>query len=355
MTPHAVVCFILSIAAGILAHIVRMPLAFVLGPMIVTAIFAISGITPFAPPPGRRVGQIIVGTSVGLSFTAPVLASLLDYVPLIVFSALSAMLLGAILSIPYARIARVDSKTAYFAMMPGGLAEMANIGGAHGGKSAPISLAQALRVALVVCILPPLIVSLDLHGDFEAFDSVPLVDPVLLIPLFAAAGVGVFTIRTLRLNNPWMVGALLGSATVGVLGLIEGRVPHVLFYAGQFLIGISIGARFKRELVRHLVRLAITSVGFTLVMTAALLAFAFLVAKLGGLDYASAALAVSPGGFAEMTVTAQTLHLNVALVVAFHIVRSVLVNSFSTHLMTMLTHLGLFRLGDRAVQRKNLA
>jgi len=46
------------------------------------------------------------------------------------------------------------------------------------------------------------------------------------------------------------------------------------------------------------------------------------VSGLTGLDLASAALATSPGGFAERAVTAQVLHLSVGLVTAFHVVRA---------------------------------
>ena len=37
-------------------------------------------------------------------------------------------------------------------------------------------------------------------------------------------------------------------------------------------------------------------------------------------------LATSPGGLAEMTITAQALHIGVPLVVAFHLFRVVVVN-----------------------------
>jgi len=37
-------------------------------------------------------------------------------------------------------------------------------------------------------------------------------------------------------------------------------------------------------------------------------------------------LATSPGGLAEMTITAQALHISVPLVVAFHLFRVVIVN-----------------------------
>jgi len=50
-----------------------------------------------------------------------------------------------------------------------------------------------------------------------------------------------------------------------------------------------------------------------------------------GLDFATAVLSASPGGTAEMAATAQALHLPVALISAFHVTRSVLVNGFAVY------------------------
>jgi uncharacterized membrane protein AbrB (regulator of aidB expression) len=67
----------------------------------------------------------------------------------------------------------------------------------------------------------------------------------------------------------------------------------------------------------------------------------------GGLDLASAMLGASPGGLAEMSITAQTLHLSVGLVTAFHVVRALAVNGFSTHFWNLFERIRLF---DRVSQ-----
>ena len=56
------------------------------------------------------------------------------------------------------------------------------------------------------------------------------------------------------------------------------------------------------------------------VLAGVLLAWAF------NLPAATMILATSPGGLAEMTITAQALHISVPLVVAFHLFRVVVVN-----------------------------
>jgi uncharacterized membrane protein AbrB (regulator of aidB expression) len=60
----------------------------------------------------------------------------------------------------------------------------------------------------------------------------------------------------------------------------------------------------------------------------------------GGL--AAGALGTSPGGTTEMAVTAQTLHLSVGLVTAFHVVRAFVVNGFATRFYALFERIKLF-------------
>ncbi len=151
----------------------------------------------------------------------------------------------------------------------------------------------------------------------------------------------------LRFNNPWSIGAIFGVAVLTASGYLDGRIPQEIYYLGQFLIGITIGARFRREVVRRLLKLSWIISGFVLVMMTALLGFAWVVSNLTSIDFASASLATSPGGFAEMTVTAQTLHLDVALVAAFHIFRAFFINGLATHTWALFDKLGLSAIGRR--------
>jgi membrane AbrB-like protein len=347
----AFVCLGCAALAGFAAHALGVPLAWILGPMVATAAFAMAGTQPIAPVVGRRFGQLIIGASIGLRMTPAVLAGLVGWIPLMVVSALLAMLVSAALSVLFSQVARIDGKTAYFAMLPGGMAEMANIGATSGARSEPIALAQSLRVAIVVCLLPPLIVGLGINGDIYPSAARSALPPAQLALLLVAAIAGIFVVRLLRLNNPWMIGALLGGAALTATGLVTGQVPRALFYLGQFLIGITVGARFRREIVARLLRLTFASSVFVLLLTAILLLYAALLASVSDIDLASAALATSPGGFAEMTATAETLHLSVALVTAFHFARALLVNGLASHLWTLLDRTAFFRRIERLSNR----
>lgn len=208
---------------------------------------------------------------------------------------------------------------------------MANLGASIGARSEAIALSQALRVASAVCIMPPVVLALGEDGGIYSLAVRQDVDWNQVVVLLIAGFVGVQLVRQLRLANPWMLGSLVASAILAGSQLLEGHMPDPMLWAGQFFIGMAIGARFKRDIVRKLMRLAVVSSALTLLAGSLLLLVAAAIAGLTSIDIASAVLGAPPGGFAEMTITAQTLHLDVALVAGFHVVRAFMVNSLTVH------------------------
>lgn len=334
----------LALAAGLggLASYAHVPLAWVLGPLIATALMSVMGFPVFAPALGRRLGQAVVGTSVGLNITAAAMGVIVMWAPWMIVTALVGIFLAATLSVPMSIASSIDHKTAYFSLTPGGLSEMANIGVSEGAEAEPIAVSQAVRVALLVCLMPPLIIALGIDGGVMN-QAAQIELSWLEVAVALAAGLaGVTVTRLLRFNNPWTVGAILGTGSIAALGLLTGRVPGILLSAAQFLIGLSIGARFRRESLVRLPRIFLISALFTIALAVLLFAYAGILAEATGIDLASVALGSSPGGMAEMALTAQVLHLNVALVIAFHVIRAFFVNGFSSYFYRLFDKIGLF-------------
>lgn len=346
-SPWSLGTLLAAAAAGYGAYRLHVPLAWILGPLVAVAIASMCGLPIFAPLAGRRFGQVTVGSSIGLNISAAVALLMLKWLPAMIVTALTAVVVAAIVSVPFRLLSGLDRQTAYYAMMPGGLSEMANLGAAAGARSEPIAISQALRVALLVIVLPPLIIALDIHGVESDATALPQLGILPTLLVLACGGIGVAVARLARFNNPWMIGALAAAGILAATGLMSGRLPLPLYWLGQFLIGISIGSRFQREIVVKLPRVFVSAALFVLVLAALLFGYAASLSWLTGLDLASATLGASPGGLAEMAITAQTLHLSVGLVTGFHIVRAIIVNGFCTHIYRGLERTGLFDLLER--------
>ncbi len=333
-------------AVGYGASLIHMPLAWVLGPLVGSALIGIAGMPLPAPTVTRRAGQLLLGSTVGLSMTSSVVAGLLEWLPLMLFTGLFSVLVSATFSTLLAQFARIDGKTAFFAVLPGGLTEMGNIGATIGARMEPIALLQALRVAIIVMLIPPLMVA---HGLYQAPEPIPDLTPAYVALTLAVSLGGVYLVHLVRFNNPWVIGALITTGILTAFDVTEGRMPHLIFTIGQILIGYNIGTRFKRDMLRKLPLVAVIGVIIILLMVAAMAVYALALTQIVDLDLAVAILSSSPGGTAEMATTAQILHLPVALITAFHVVRAVLVNGLATHYWRALTAIGYLPALERLV------
>jgi membrane AbrB-like protein len=93
----------------------------------------------------------------------------------------------------------------------------------------------------------------------------------------------------------------------------------------QLFIGISLGVRFKREFIRTAPQWLLSVALGTLGMMLASVAFGWGLAWATDLHPATLILGTSPGGIAEMCITAKVLQLGVPTVTALHVIRFVVV------------------------------
>lgn len=342
--------YAVSALAGYGASAIHLPLAWVLGPLVASAAIGIAGLILPAPTVTRRCGQLIIGATVGLSMTSSVVAGLLGWLPLMLFTALLSVFISATSSVLLARFAEIDGKTAFFAVLPGGLSEMGNIGASIGARMEPIALIQAMRVAFVVLLIPPLMVA---HGLYQTPAPIADLPPEGVVLALAASLAGAWLAHLARFNNPWVIGAIFVTGTLTALDVTQGRMPALVFTLGQVLIGYNIGTRFRRDALRKLPRVAVIGLLVIGLMVAAMALYALALTHLVDLDFAIAMLSSSPGGTAEMAATAQILHLPVALITAFHVVRAVMVNGLATYYWRGLTAIGYLPALERLIGKSS--
>ena len=276
-------------------------------------------------PGGREAGFMVVGVTLGLYFTAPVVAEVSRYWPWFLALGIAANGFGTVSAFVLARLSGVDRATAYFGSMPGGASEMALMGERFGASPAYVAFAHSMRMLLVVTLFP---VGITLAGFSATEEYRPVLVPVqaggLAVLLGAGVGAGLLA-RAIRLPTAFMMGPLIFTIALTANGVALSSMPTPVVNAAQVLLGGVLGARFDREFLvaapRFVASLAV-SVTITLVL-AALVGCG--IAWGSGAYVGSALLAAAPGGIAEMSITARVLRIGVAFVTAAHEVRYIVV------------------------------
>lgn len=311
----------LCAAAGAACAWLKLPLPWMIGPLLAMAACNFAGAELRSPPGGRAAGQIVIGTALGLYFTPLVGREVATHWPVLLLAALVAIFLGVLGGWVLSRAAGIDARTAFFASVPGGAAEMAILGERFHARVDRIALAQSLRVLIVVIVVPFALTYSGAHGDQTYVPvTVPLRWPGL-VALLVAGGVVAWSLERLCVPNAFFFGPLAVSIVLTLNDLQLSSLPALLTNPAQMLLGCALGARFERRSLESAPRyvLAVLASVFVAILVAS--GFGWLIGTLAGLSVPSMILAMAPGGIAEMCITAKVLQLGVPLVTAAHVVR----------------------------------
>jgi membrane AbrB-like protein len=318
---------VLAAAAAWLCEAIGTPIPWMIGPLVATAAASVIGAPLDASRRLRDGGQWLIGTALGLFFTPAVVALVTSHVLSMAAGVVWALALGLGFNAFLRRVNGApgerapDAATTFFASAIGGASEMALLAERHGARVDLVAAAHTTRVLLVVILIPFGFQWAGLHGIDTAFAGAQTVQVPGLALLLVLTATGGALLRRSRWPNPWLLGPLAVAFGLTALGVQLSALPRALSNAAQLVIAVSLGTRFTPQFVRVAPRW-LTSVALgTLVMIGACAAFAVLVAQASGLHPATLMLATSPGGMAEMCITAKVLQLGVPVVTAFHVTR----------------------------------
>lgn len=324
---------LLGLAAALLCVWLRTPLPWMIGPLLATSVVSVLGAPTRGWPPLRNAAQWVIGCALGLYFTPQVTAlvgSLWWAILLAIAWALGlGWLFGRWLHARHARriggTATGSWATTYFAGAIGGASEMTLLAEREGGRSDLVAAAHSVRLVIVTVTIPFAFQYSGLHGLDPSLPGARQVDAAGLALLAAATAAGGWLMARTGRANPWFMGSLLASMAVTMTGVELSAMPTTATNAAQLVIGVSLGVRFQREFLHAAPRWLLDVALGTLAMVLLCAGFAWLLSLGSRLHPATLVLGTSPGGIAEMAITAKVLQLGVPVVTAFQVCRLVAV------------------------------
>jgi membrane AbrB-like protein len=325
---------LLALAAAGLCVYLRTPLPWMIGPLLACACASVAGAPTASWRPLGNAGQWVIGIALGLYFTPQVTALVGSLWWAIVLAIAWALLLGLAFGAWLHRVnaphmpgvsAPAMRATSYFAGAIGGASEMTLLAERAQARTDLVAASHSLRLLLVTVIIPFAMQWSGLQG-LDLNPPVPrAVDGTGFAALALATAAGAWLLRRLGRSNPWFMGPLLVAMGLTIAGVHLSGLPAWLTNAAQLLIAVGLGVRFSRSFLQAAPRWMASVVLGTLGMLVLCSGFAALLTWATGLPLATLILGTSPGGIAEMAITAKVLQLGVPVVTAFQVCRLVAV------------------------------
>lgn len=309
------------------------PIPWMIGPLLATALVSVLGAPTESWAPLRNMGQWVIGAALGLYFTPEVgalVASLWWAIALGVawalmlglgFSAWLRRLHAARLNLPPAQLLA----TTYFAGAIGGASEMTLLAERQHARTDLVAAAHTLRVLLVTVTIPFALQAAGVHGLDLLPPAVREVHWGGLALLGLLTLVGALAMQRLGRANPWFMGALVATMLITLADVQLSALPVAFTNMAQLFIGISLGVRFTPAFAHTAPRWLGSVALATFAMMALCAGFGWVMARLTGLHPVTMLLGTSPGGIAEMAITAKVLQLGAPVVTAFQVCRLVAV------------------------------
>ena len=299
-----------------------------LGPILLVTFAAVLGANLQAPIFLRKLLMPILGVMLGSGFSPSIFGQASSWLFTIAILPFYVALAASLAFLVYRKIGKYDHVTAYFSSAPGGLNDMMIIGAEAGGIERRIALAHASRILVVVGFVSfffAVVLDVTATGDarlYVTFAEVPLKDLAILA---ACAVLGAWIGPRLGLPAPQIIGPMILSAIVHLVGLTNAPPPTLAVNAAQLVMGTVVGCRFlgvpAREILRDIALAALAS-GLMLIVA---LSTALLVASVTGVGFGQAFLTFAPGGLPEMSLLSLAMGADVAYVATIHILRITLV------------------------------
>ncbi|EDL62628.1 AbrB family transcriptional regulator [Bacillus sp. SG-1] len=312
---------------GMVFSLLHIPLAWLLGSM--TAVFAVEKMTSFKvywPPIFRNTGLIIVGYTIGQSFSRDTAIEIVQQLPWMLFLTVLLLLFSSVLALLITKLTGVNLRSTITGCIPGGLSQMVVLGEELEDIDVTVvTIIQVIRLVSVIFIVPFMAFSPVFQGDKDGVVSAPAaVDFYLSLPLLILSGMAVLSAVLavkLKLPTPTLLGPILGIGILSASGIAAPHMPDAAIIAAQILLGIYFSKMMKFEDSGSLSKF----IGLTLATSVILIAFTFglgaILMASHDITFITSFLSMAPGGMAEMALVGQALHADLSIITGYHLFR----------------------------------
>ena len=317
---------LISTPSAILADYFRIPLAWMLGPMLAISIAALSGIKVKMPKLVLSAILIILGLHIGNYIDQNLLSQMKDWIwtSVVMFFYILASIF--IVSKYLQKFSGYKEKTSIFSAAPGALGPLLILAEYEKSDLSQVATAHLIRLIIIITLFPFFVVNFSPTEamEIEKFNYMDQNHLDLLILLIGSIFL-IYIFDKIKVPAPLLAGALVASGILQITEIASYKLPDQSINFCLLILGASIGCRFADKSLNEVIK----NTTHSFVATALLVALGIIAAIVASYfvenNFLTLLLSYCPGGIYEVAVIAITFNLDPNFVAFHHIIRLLMI------------------------------
>ena len=317
---------IISIPSSLVADYFNIPLAWFLGPMLITSLAALMGLKVKMPRLVLSAVLIVLGLYIGNYIDKSLFAQMHQWIwtslIMLVYIVVSVLIVSKYLQI----FSKYERKTSIFSAAPGALGPLMILAEDEKSDLSQVATSHLIRLIIIITIFPFIV------DSFYEVENLKVVDEVLsnqnlihLLLLIISSIILIFLFDKFRIPAALLSGTLVASGFLQITEIASYQIsPDIIDYC-LLILGSSVGCRFAEKTFGEIGRNALHSFVATFLLVVLGLIAAFAAGLIIDKNFFTLLLSYCPGGIYEVAVIAIFFDLDPEFVSFHHIIRLLMI------------------------------
>ena len=313
---------IISVPSAVITDYFNIPLAWFLGPMIVTSIAALSGLKIIMPKIVLSFILIILGLHIGNYIDQNLFNQMINWIWTSLIMLIYIIICILVVSKYLQKFSGYDKKASIFSAAPGALGPLMILAESEKTDLSQVATSHLIRLIIIITVIPFIIVN-NTNTDtllIEKFDYMSQ-NHINLILLVSVSLFFIFIFDKIKVPAALLSGTLFASGLLQITDIASYRLPDETVNFCLLILGSSVGCKFAEKTVKEIANNSLHSIVATTILVVLGLLAAYVATFFVDTNILTLILSFSPGGIYEVAVIAIAFDLDPDFVAFHHIIR----------------------------------
>ncbi len=317
---------IISIPSAIVAEFFNIPLAWFLGPMLITSLASLMGFKTKMPKLMLSSILILLGLYIGNYIDKSLFSQIHQWawtsLIMLIYIIVSVLVVSRYLQV----FSKYDKKTSIFSAAPGALGPLMILAEDEKSDLSQVATSHLIRLIIIITVFPFIV------NSFYDSESLKITKDIIetqnifhLILLVISSIILIIIFDKIRIPAALLSGTLFASGFLQISEIASYQFPPNIIDYCLLILGASVGCRFADKTFGEIARNAFHSFVATFLLVTLGLIAAFVAGLIIDKNFYTLLLSYCPGGIYEVAVIAIFFDLDPEFVSFHHIIRLLMI------------------------------